>query len=132
MTDQEIFDKILFHLRKQGKAARDDTGNCAYRGAGGTMCAVGCLISDDMYDPAFEGLTASAAYPEDGCQLNPGTRELRRALDAAGIDPSQWELLMRMQSGHDCELDAHGPDKWEKFMFAQATLRDLIYTPPAP
>lgn len=34
------------HLRK-----------CAYRGENGTKCAVGCLIPDDKYYPAIEGIT---------------------------------------------------------------------------
>jgi hypothetical protein len=56
-TLQETFDKMVNHLRKQNSKSlladeRDDT--CAYRGKDGKMCAVGCLIEDEFYDPSLE------------------------------------------------------------------------------
>ena len=57
MTGQEIFDSVLAHLRKQGDASLNASGKCAYRGEGGTACAVGCLIPDELYDPRIESCT---------------------------------------------------------------------------
>ena len=60
MTDlktqmQADLNKMYDHLIKQG---RKSTGakwdGCAYRGDQGTMCAVGCLISDEEYVPEME------------------------------------------------------------------------------
>jgi len=57
----EIFNYVIDHLRHQGKKsmARDrpvfNPGFCAYRGDGGTMCAVGALITDDEYENGWEG-----------------------------------------------------------------------------
>lgn len=66
LNKQQVFDKVALHLLKQnarslakeasGGAAQ---GDCAYRGENGLMCAVGCLIPDDLYDPETEGTTAS-------------------------------------------------------------------------
>lgn len=63
---QTIYDKVATHLLTQGKPAvapvPDQNGkpsgmtSCAYRGTGGTACAVGCLISDSDYDPSMEGM----------------------------------------------------------------------------
>jgi hypothetical protein len=57
LTDRaDIFKYVVDHLRKQGcQSLVDHEGNCAYRGKGGAMCAVGVLIADDEYDPTWEG-----------------------------------------------------------------------------
>ena len=55
MTAQEVFDKIVAHLRAQ--AAKSVQGfSCKYRGPNGTKCAVGCLIPDEQYRPEMEGI----------------------------------------------------------------------------
>jgi hypothetical protein len=56
MTPQEFFTKTVQHLRKQGHRALDADGRCAYRAPNGDMCAIGCLIPDELYDPQMEGL----------------------------------------------------------------------------
>lgn len=48
-TEQEVFDYVAKHLIKQGVKSVDGP-DCMYRGVNGTMCAVGCLISDEEYD----------------------------------------------------------------------------------
>jgi len=54
----EIFNYVVDHLRRQGKASKltESCGDqiCAYRGDGGTMCAVGALITDDEYQESWE------------------------------------------------------------------------------
>lgn len=59
MQAQEIFDTVATHLFKQGRRATnwEMPHMCSYRGAGGSKCAVGVLISDDVYDPMMEGRT---------------------------------------------------------------------------
>lgn len=60
MNQQEIFDKVASHLITQGAQARyrrsDGYPSCAYRGENDTMCAAGCLIPDEEYNPEFEGI----------------------------------------------------------------------------
>lgn len=56
MTEQEIFNTVVRHLRKQGAPAQSGfEGTCMYRAPGGLKCAAGCLIPDEDYDPKFEG-----------------------------------------------------------------------------
>lgn len=54
-SKQEIFDYVVNHLYTQGKPAKDFIGNCVYRNKQGLMCAVGCLIPDDVYVKEMEG-----------------------------------------------------------------------------
>jgi hypothetical protein len=56
MNKQTIFDTVVKHMAAQKTRAMSRDGYaCAYRGANGTKCAVGCLISDNDYRPAMEG-----------------------------------------------------------------------------
>lgn len=50
----DLIDYVEAHLVKQGIRAWASTA-CAYRGADGTSCAVGCLITDEHYAPGLEG-----------------------------------------------------------------------------
>lgn len=51
---QEIFNKVITHLRKQGKPAAEGP-YCRYRTEDGLKCAVGCLLPDEEYDSKYEG-----------------------------------------------------------------------------
>lgn len=63
-TMQQEFNIIVAHLYKQGKPAKKENDDCAYRGLNGTSCAVGCRIPDEAYvpemdstyDQSFEGI----------------------------------------------------------------------------
>ena len=56
MTNQEAFETMVRHLRKQGKRSTSARGiACRYRGTKGMACAVGVLIPDKEYSPTFEG-----------------------------------------------------------------------------
>lgn len=60
MNNQEAFNKIWQHfvVNKAPPSFADYAGRgiaCAYRGENGAMCAVGCLIPDEMYTPHIEG-----------------------------------------------------------------------------
>lgn len=57
---QELFDKVVTHLRKQGvKAIGPSNKQCYYR-IEGLKCAVGCLIEDDEYSPTMEDVNFRA------------------------------------------------------------------------
>jgi len=62
-TIQEVFDRVVAHLIKQGKQSLTEenrysySGGCSYRGVNGTSCAVGCLIPDDEYKVVLEGVS---------------------------------------------------------------------------
>jgi len=52
-TDREVFEYVKNHLLKQNEQSSHGSG-CAYRGAYGMSCAVGCLIDDDQYNEGLE------------------------------------------------------------------------------
>ena len=96
MTEQEVFDKVAPHLLTQQVAAYGPNPNpgdesqgksCLYRGPNGTMCAVGCLIPDEVYNPVMEGSGVENlldAYEEELPDLVPHV-----------------DLLVRLQAVHD-------------------------------
>jgi hypothetical protein len=55
-TSRKIFDYVVNHMKTQGcqSMRQHEPDECAYRGANGTSCAVGCLILDEEYNPNME------------------------------------------------------------------------------
>lgn len=61
-NSQQMFDKVAKHLLTQNAKSR-----CLYRSQEGMMCAIGCLIPDDLYSPNMEGIWVErlvAYFPE--------------------------------------------------------------------
>ena len=131
MTEQEIFDTVLTHLREQGEAATTDDGSCRYRGADGTACAVGCLIPDELYDPLIEGLTVvqivKAAMPAPRQHQAQARAPFTRITNHIGAEHLQ--LLQELQDAHDVYLFDSGMAAWEEGMHRIACAFDLQYTP---
>lgn len=94
MNNQEAFDIMVKHLRKQGRRCMADK-KCLYRGPDGMKCAVGALIPDSHYDPemesggAAEDIAGNYRIPEwDGIE----TALLSNMQDVHdSFDPSDWE-----------------------------------------
>lgn len=89
----QISEKIRDHLIQQNaQSVHDDFHSCRYRGANGTMCAVGCLIKDEHYKLTFEGLSV-------------GSKSVLDALRKSGLNFVQfddiYEMLSRWQAYHD-------------------------------
>ena len=132
MTQQEIFDTVLEHLRKQGKASLSTEGDCTYRGPDGTSCAVGCLIPDELYDPLIENVSLPQIfnnYPPfrregDWPELRP---IMARISDHLGVENEP--LLDALQRAHDGQLAAHGLSAWEYRMRIIALDFRLEYKP---
>jgi hypothetical protein len=113
MTDQEAFTQVVRHLLKQGRQSLDaQREKCAYRGAKGLQCAIGCLIPDKQYQPCMEGEAA-------------GTVQARvRSLQ--GLSTS---LLMNLQEVHDTHAD---PASWRIELLAIAKLYGLAMPDAEP
>lgn len=103
MTDQEAFDHVVAHLRKQNEQARADPpmNNCRYRDEHGRSCAVGCLLTDEEYEKYgkhWEGHTLSyiprTVLPE---KLRTVTFSLLSALQAVhdNCPVTLWEEELR-------------------------------------
>lgn len=75
---------MVGHLRKQGGPCKTKNGG-RYRGEDGSMCGVGALIPDEIYDPYMEGIACTS-----------GTMAI--VLGKLGHDPS---LCGRVQQIHD-------------------------------
>lgn len=54
MNKQQVFDKVLNGLRKQGCISVNDAGVCMYRGVDGMKCGIGMLITDEHYHKGLE------------------------------------------------------------------------------
>lgn len=122
LTAQQIFDKVVNHLRTQGRAAHAPNGTgCMYRNDEGLSCAVGCLIPDSHYRPEFDdpGLIAQlidkqpdtwTGYYRLGAidtvvYTMQYVRPFADALLAGGVDvTAHIDLLEELQRFHDGEF----------------------------
>lgn len=113
MEAQEIFDKVVTHLRKQGCKSFDEfTQSCLYRGPNGTSCAVGCLIPDEEYTSAIEGDIVDALI-------------YRFQLPSLIPMQSNIELLGAFQRMHDFDEVS----TWEQEFARVANRFNLNYSP---
>lgn len=117
MTEQEIFDKVATHLLTQNEKAVNSTGGCVYRTGKGLKCAVGCLISDDLYDPSLEGLgvivfVRTAARPDRVADC----RVARDIAKKIGLEEEHGGLLGDLQNIHDTRQ----PKTWRSFLLSVA------------
>jgi hypothetical protein len=100
---QQLFDKMAAHLLQQGSRALTIDCNgaqkCVYRGDGGKMCAVGCLISDEAYTQSFEGTGIVGNPPlQDAVERSQGySTEFWAYSEAAALS----KMLSAVQRIHD-------------------------------
>lgn len=94
-TNQTAFDLAYKHLLAQNERSTED-GHCKYRSSTGLMCAVGCLIPDEVYDPVYD-------HSETG---GTGIKMiLMRHAELAGLfDGVDPDLLQSLQQVHDSYL----------------------------
>ncbi len=135
---QQVFDKIVSHLRSQGKQSRNTLGDCVYKNTDGTSCAVGCLIEDQFYSPDIEGLSVEDIF--DALSRSLGIpfsdvillEELLNDLQAThdrGV--SNWEV--EVEDEEEVEKLNPGNDLlkiWEGCFQKIAARYNLIYVPP--
>ena len=105
---QEVADKVATHLFAQGKPTTNLTGECVYR----TMtlstppvtlsCAVGCLFSDEEYDPKMEGQDASGIMEFGVIEVLGHTKDdtgyFLNILQAVHDDRSFWKTTPLMMA----------------------------------
>ena len=109
MTNQEAFDVMVRHLRKQGRQARRDIGGpCRYRAENGLKCAVGALIPDDEYSRSLEFHGVGEIYA-----------------DVPSLQSIALDLLEEMQMIHDHDQVS----TWED-SFSAAAKRLGLTLPP--
>jgi hypothetical protein len=119
MNAQEVFDTVCRHLYAQGKPAimnrpQDVHPSCAYRGDNGTMCAVGCLIPQDEYQPSYEAKDAASV-------LIMAKRSKKARPVMRSLLPHE-DLLTRLQRAHD---ECYNDYKRFDFSLLRQTLRSI-------
>jgi hypothetical protein len=121
LTLKEILVKAADGLMKQGKVATGPDGTCRYRTKrrGEVLrCAVGQLIGDDQYSPAYEGIGVISILAPNGVEQSNLHKVplLKASLLSCGIDANDNDMvkfLDKMQVIHDGEE----PKRWrEKFI----------------
>lgn len=123
---QEIFDKVISHLRKQGVQS-GSSGDCLYRGPNGTMCAVGCLIKDEFYSNELEDMPADCSIVLKSL-VSSGI--LAPAENGAYGEVTKIHLLSDLQELHDTRMCDGIGEEFEKFAITIAEQYELLYTPP--
>ena len=108
-TREEIFEHVAEHLKNQDARSMqvkpDGSGvQCAYRGAGDRMCAVGCLIADDEYDPGMENLSVTELSGMWPCR--PGVTISSRVSLPERLNPHA-QMLADLQGLHDFSTSWH-------------------------
>lgn len=96
----EISETIRDHLIKQNAQAKNE-GDCQYMAADGKMCAVGCLLKPEHYNPEFEGCGIDHVGLAHAVSDSLGVE-----LSLMGDDPLH-ELLSEWQGYHDWEYAEH-------------------------
>lgn len=95
---QVIFDKVVSHLRLQGRQSKNTLGDCVYRNSNGSSCAIGCLIKDEFYSSSIEGCSVDEIGDVISNSLNVSYREVVKCEN----------LLYDLQFIHD-----YGLTQWE-------------------
>ncbi len=118
-SEQEVFDFVVHHLHSQNECSMSDDMDgqcqCAYRGTDGNKCAVGCLMADQHYSPALEGISISGNL----------TTTYAAVRDSLGYSPKQ-SLLRKLQAVHDFRYpDANWPAELLEVARAEG-LRDSV------
>jgi hypothetical protein len=138
MLPQVMFDRVLFGMRVQGGPSwrAGVRGACVYR-AGSNRCAVGLLMEDQAYDPAFDSTVNSTIQEllDRAYEYSPMIARLRDALAQSGLGKETYPLLAQLQLAHDLAATKNpgGKDflpEFEKHMRGVAHEFNLEYTPP--
>ena len=80
--NQADFDFVMKSMIEQGGPSTGATG-CMYRGEGGTKCAAGFFISDELYSENFEGKSLLDEYVQQLECFKGKSRSLLRAMQQA-------------------------------------------------
>ena len=116
MNAQEIYETVVNHLRQQGERSVGPDGTCLYRSGNGLKCAIGILISDEVYKPEMEEKDLLVLLDQDTINLGPVREELTK----------HFSMLKEFQKAHDCSY----PSNWEEDFKKIAKLFALQYTSP--
>ena len=119
MQRQDVYNRVKAHLHSMVGPARDGS-SCVYRGDSGSRCAVGCLIPDDKYDPAIEGLVVARIAENDVAESQAvNYARLADVLEQSGLPPTDrtlMALLARLQQVHDNFDVTNIAETWHQYL----------------
>lgn len=98
-TEQEVYDQVVEHLRKQNARSFRYFGEkhaCAYRNGKGLKCAAGCLISDEEYNERME------------------MRPWETLVAYRVVPPKHANLIRHLQNLHDTTATTTWEDQFKK------------------
>jgi len=123
MNKQEIFNTVAKHLFEQGERASSGDGSCKYRttNAGGKVlkCAVGALLSDDLYvaamDTEYEGTEEQDDY-SNTLHLGSAVTDIVKRAAMGEFKLPYWfvanpDFLGKLQHVHDSVMNWHDEDR---------------------
>jgi len=97
LSKKEIYERVCAHLLAQGAVSEDDNGSCRLRCEDGRRCAIGSLISDEIYCPNIEGIGISYyQHASDGALLH-----MLYASNVNAYDQETMALLIELEVVHD-------------------------------
>lgn len=119
-TANEAFNRARSHLLDQKRKSLvtriqlDEMNTiCAYRGNAGEKCAIGALIPDEYYSPAFEGHRAAGLLR--GLSVDDkGLHKLRLSIrpNSPNAPPIEGEVLHFVRDLQEVH-DRYEPEQWE-------------------
>lgn len=115
MNKQEVFNKVAEHLLTQAQRSISLDKFCLYRGPNGLMCAVGCLIPDEVYTADIEGEGVEGMLRI----LSPHAELLAKH----GLTEDNVDLLANLQRLHD----KVPVERWSRKLELLALHYDLNY-----
>jgi len=96
-SKKEIYERVSAHLLTQRAVSEDDNGSCRLRCEDGRRCAIGSLISDEIYCPNVEGIGISYyQHASDGALL-----QMLYASNVNAYDQEIMALLIELEVVHD-------------------------------
>jgi hypothetical protein len=108
LSEQEIYERVSAHLLTQRTVSEDNNGTCRLRSKDGRRCAIGSLISDEVYRPNIEGIGISYyQHASDGALL-----QMFYASNVNAYDQEIMALLIELEAVHD---DA-GVTEWQTLL----------------
>lgn len=120
MKAQEIYNRVVNHLRRQGRRAMRSNGACLYRTDSGMKCAAGVLIKDSEYHKFMENKTVGELLTERAVHNGTTPEDMFNRLG-----PFK-NLIGELQMAHDESV----PSKWEPKFKQIAENFNLKYTAP--
>lgn len=128
LSKQEIFDRVINHLRTQGQRSGSilyDEFQCMYCGPNNLKCAVGILINPEKYNSYWDrsgGSSIKVLFEAE-------------ALPDIELTEENLELLVHLQTVHDYPSSwSTNPNRFnesgEYFAELCAKKFNLVYSPP--